>query len=313
MERLPYRDFNAYLRGLFGERVQKITVDAGMGCPNRDGAVGRGGCIYCNDRGSGTGAHAAGLSVTEQIQTSRRYVARRYKARKFLIYFQSFSNTYAPLPVLRRLYDEALAAVDGVVGLSVGTRPDCVDGPVLDLLQAFAEKTLVWVEYGLQSAWDDTLRRINRGHDVDCFRRAVAATRDRGLRICAHVILGLPGETRRHMMDTAAKVADMGIDGIKLHLLYVVKGTALERMYRAGAYRCLEQQEYIDLVCAFLERLPPEMVVQRLTGDPHPEELVAPGWALDRTTLTRIRKAMTATGGFQGRRYAVGSMLEDLA
>lgn len=303
MKPLPYRDFNAYLRGLFGERVQKITVDAGLDCPNRDGTVARGGCIYCNARGSGTGGSAGGLSIADQIRKSRHYIARRYNARKFIVYFQSFSNTYAPVDVLRRMYDEALFAIDGVVGLSVGTRPDCVDAPVLALLQSYGEKTLMWVEYGLQSAHDDTLRRINRGHDLDCFRRAVAATRGRGIRICAHVILGLPGETRGQMMETARIVADLGIDGIKLHLLYVVKGTVLEQMFRAGAYRCLTQPEYVDLVCEFLEYLPPDMVIQRLTGDPHPEELVAPRWALDRTTVNRIREAMMTNDRFQGKRF----------
>ena len=303
MKPLPYRDFNAYLRGLFGERVQKIAVDAGLTCPNRDGTLARGGCIYCNDRGSGTGGHAKGLSITQQIRASHRYVARRYKARKFLIYLQSFSNTYAPVAALRQIYDEALGAIDGVVGLSVGTRPDCVDEAVLALLEAYAKRTLMWVEYGLQSVHDDTLRRINRGHDFECFKRAVATTRDRGINICAHVILGLPGETHRHMMDTARAIADMGIDGIKLHLLYVVKGTALERLYRTGAYQCLTRSEYVDLVCEFLEYLPPDMVVQRLTGDPHPEELVAPQWALDRTTVNRIRGTMAANHRFQGKRF----------
>jgi len=300
---LPYRDFNAYLRERFGERVQKITVDAGLDCPNRDGTVARGGCIYCNSRGSGTGKHAKGLTITEQIQAGSRFVAQRYKARKFLIYFQSFSNTYAPVPVLRRMYDEAIGAVPGVVGLSIGTRPDCVDKAVLALLEDYGRQTLMWVEYGLQSAHDETLRRINRGHDVACFRSAVAATRCRGIRVCAHVILGLPGESRKQMMETARALAEMGIDGVKIHLLYVVRGTAMERMYRAGTYQCLTQSEYVDLVCEFLEHLPPEVIIQRLTGDPHPEELVAPDWALDRTTLSRIRETLSATHRFQGRRY----------
>ncbi|MDX9817547.1 MAG: TIGR01212 family radical SAM protein [Desulfococcus multivorans] len=303
MTALPYRDFNAYLRDRFGERVQKIIVDAGLDCPNRDGTVARGGCIYCNRRGSGTGNHAKGLSITEQIRVGSRFVARRYKARKFLIYFQSFSNTYAPVPVLRRLYDEALGAVPGIVGLSIGTRPDCVDKAVLDLLEDYGRRTLMWVEYGLQSAHDETLRRINRGHDVACFRRAAAETRRRGIRVCAHVILGLPGESRGEMMETAKALAEMGIDAVKIHLLYVVRGTALERMYRTGAYQCLTQSEYVDLVCEFLEHLPPKVVIQRLTGDPHPDELVAPDWARDRSTLNRIRETLTAAHRFQGGRY----------
>ncbi len=298
-----YYDLNTYFRRRFGCRVQKISVDAGLTCPNRDGRLGTGGCIYCNARGSGTGAAARGLSLTEQIVQSKRYLARRYKARKFLVYFQSFTNTYAPLPKLRRLYDEALADPD-VVGLSIGTRPDCVDQGVLDLLQDYAHNRLVWVEYGLQSVHDATLRRIRRGHDFAAFRRAVAATRGRGIRICAHVILGLPGETRRHMLETARTVGRMGIDGVKLHLLYVVRETPLARLFTRGAYRCLQQDEYVRLVCDFLERLPPPMVIQRLTGDPHRDELLAPAWSLRKQeTLARIRAELQRRGTCQGSRF----------
>jgi radical SAM protein (TIGR01212 family) len=184
-----YNDLNTYLRSLYGCRVQKITVDAGFACPNRDGTVSTGGCIYCNARGSGTGAFDRGLSVTEQLLQGKRVLAGRYKAKKFLAYFQSFSNTYGALDRLQRLYDEALA-VEDVVGLSIGTRPDCVTEAVLELLQDYAQKYLIWVEYGLQSARDATLALINRGHDVQCFKNAVRATANRGIKICAHVILG---------------------------------------------------------------------------------------------------------------------------
>ncbi len=298
-----YTDLNGFLRAEFGCRVQKITVDAGLSCPNRDGTLSTGGCIYCNARGSGTGAHGRGRSVTEQLLQGKEALFRRYKAEKFIAYFQSFSNTYAPLTRLRALYEEALA-VEGIVGLSVGTRPDCVDEPVLDLLEGLARNRMVWIEYGLQSAADRTLARINRGHDAACFSRAVAATKGRGIRICAHVILGLPGEDRREMMETADFIAGAGIDGIKIHLLYVVRGTELERLYRAGDYRCLEQDDYVSLVCEFIERLPAEMVVQRLTGDPHRNELVAPAWSMNKTgTLAMIRQRLEELDTWQGRRY----------
>lgn len=298
-----YNDFNTYLRNIFGCRVQKITVDAGLTCPNRDGTVSTGGCIYCNDRGSGTGAHAKGLSVTRQLINAKHSLSKRYKAKKFIAYFQSFSNTYAPLPVLRELYAQALG-VDDVVGLSIGTRPDCVDEAVLDLLQDYAKRRLIWIEYGLQSASDTTLDFINRGHDVRCFKDAVERTRNRGINICAHVILGLPHETRKNMLHTAETLAELGIDGVKLHLLYVVKGTTLETIYRRGRFNCLEQDAYVDLVCDFLERIPFEMVVQRLTGDPHPNELVAPAWALDKAeTLKRIRKILEKRGSRQGKLF----------
>ena len=296
-----YTDLNTYLRGLFGCRVQKISIDAGFSCPNRDGTISRGGCSYCNARGSGTGAHTLGLSVTDQLLKSRQVLARRYKAKKFIAYFQSYTNTYAPLSTLKALYAEALA-VEDVVGLSIGTRPDCVDRPILDLLQAYAQDYLVWLEYGLQSAHDRTLTRINRGHDVQCFKNAVALTKNRGIKICAHIILGLPGENRHHMMETADFIASMGIDGIKLHLLYVVKGTPLEHLYRKGDYTCLEQRAYVDRVCDFLERIPADIVIQRLTGDPHPEELVAPQWSLRKTeTLNLIRQTLEDRDSNQGK------------
>ena len=299
-----YNDLNTYLRNLFGCRVQKITVDAGLTCPNRDGTIASGGCIYCNIRGSGTGAHALGLSVRQQLINGKKSLSRRYRAKKFIAYFQSFSNTYAPLSVLKNLYNEALS-VEDVVGLSVGTRPDCVDEPILDLLQDYAQHCLVWIEYGLQSASDKTLVLINRGHNVQCFADAVEKTKNRNIKICAHVILGLPHETRADMLHTAATIQKLGIDGIKLHLLYVVKGTRLETLYRQGEFKCLEQQEYVNLVCDFLERISPTMVVQRLTGDPHPDELAAPAWSLKKTeTLELIRKTLEKRNSRQGKYLA---------
>jgi radical SAM protein (TIGR01212 family) len=296
-----YTDYNSYLRQIFGCRVQKISIDAGLTCPNRDGRVGTGGCIYCNARGSGTSAAAKGLSVAEQIVRSQAGMAKRYKAEKFIAYFQSFSNTYAPVSVLKRLYDEAVS-IPGVVGLSIGTRPDCVDVPVLDLIESYASRYLVWIEYGLQSMHDHTLKRINRGHDAACFDKAVALTRNRGINICVHLILGLPGETREMMLETAETISSMGIDGVKLHLMYVVKGTALETLYRQGGYRCLEQREYVDIVCDILERLPQKMIIQRLTGDPHPEELAAPLWSLQKSqTFSLIQETLTKRNTCQGK------------
>jgi radical SAM protein (TIGR01212 family) len=296
-----YNDLNTYFRSLFGCRVQKIPIDAGLSCPNRDGTVSTDGCIYCNTRGSGTGALSRGLSITEQLVQGKQALFRRYKARRFLAYFQSFSNTYGPIDTLKRLYDEALS-VEDVVGLSIGTRPDCVDESVLDLLQDYAQKYIVWIEYGLQSARDATLVSINRGHDVQCFRDAVKATLNRKIKICAHVILGLPDECRSDMRHTAQTIAASGIDGLKLHLLYVIKGTRLETLYRQGRYRCLEQQEYVDLVCDFLERIPGRMIIQRLTSDPHPAELVAPQWSLNKSeTLAQIHAMLVKRDSWQGK------------
>jgi radical SAM protein (TIGR01212 family) len=297
-----YYDLNTFLRERFGCRVQKITLDAGLTCPNRDGTVGTGGCIYCNARGSGTGASSLGLSITEQLVRAKANLGPRYGAKRFLAYFQSFTNTYAPIDVLARLYDEALT-VDGVVGLCIGTRPDCAGEPVLNLLSGYAKRAMVWVEYGLQSAHDKTLAKINRGHDAACFADAVSRTRNRGILVCGHVILGLPGENIEDMRKTADFIADLGTDGVKIHLLYVVRGSGMEELYRSGAYKCLEQDEYVEAVCDFLERLPEGMVVHRLTGDPHPEELVAPLWALEpkQKTLTLIRELFEKRGSRQGK------------
>ena len=296
-----YNDLNSYLRRIFGCRVQKITIDAGLTCPNRDGTISTGGCIYCNTRGSGTGAYARGLSITEQLTQGKETLSKRYKAKKFIAYFQSFSNTYASVNTLKGLYEQALA-VDDVVGISIGTRPDCVNDEILNLLQGYARHCLVWIEYGLQSAKDETLVFINRGHDVRCFKEAVYATQSRGINICAHVILGLPNESKADMLHTAKILADLKIDGVKLHLLYVVKGTRLEKLHRQGCYSCLKQQAYIDLVCDFLERIPPDTVIQRLTGDPHPNELVAPQWALKKSeTLANIRQTLEKRDSWQGK------------
>ena len=298
-----YHDLNSYLRGIFGCRVQKISLDAGLTCPNRDGRIATGGCIYCNKLGSGTGAFQRGLSVSEQIGKGKEFLRKRYKAQKFIAYFQSFSNTYGPYEKLKGLYEEALSAED-IVGLSIGTRPDCIDESLLELLQGYARDYLIWIEYGLQSIHDRTLALINRGHDTECFTRAVDMSRNRGIRICAHVILGLPYEDRDDMLSTARAVADMGIDGVKIHLLYVVKGTGMERLFQEGTYRCLEQEEYANLVCDFLELLPPDMVIQRLTGDPHTQELVAPEWSLRKNeTLMLIKNTLTARDSWQGKKY----------
>jgi len=276
-----YYDFNTYLRETFGCRVQKITIDAGLTCPNRDGSISYGGCIYCNERGSGTGAIAHTPGVKEQLERGKASLAGRYKARKFLAYFQSFSNTYGPLPRLRALYEEALE-VEDIVGLSIGTRPDCVPDDVLDTLQELSNDRSIWIEYGLQSAHDATLDRINRGHTVGAFSDAVSRTRLRRLPICAHVILGLPGENRNDMLNTARFLASHDIQAVKIHLLYVVRGTVLDGWYRAGVFQCLSLEEYTSIVSEFLSLLPPQLIIQRLTSDPHPEELAAPAWALQK-------------------------------
>ena len=298
-----YFDLNTYFKQMFGERVHKIAIDAGLNCPNRDGTLSTGGCIYCNAKGSGTGSLEKGMTIRQQIETGMKAVYKRYKAKKFIAYFQSFTNTYGPVGQLKKIYEEALN-FDEIVGLAIGTRPDCIHEPVLNLFEAYAKDHLIWIEYGLQSAHDKTLKLINRGHDARCFEQAVKRTQNRGIKICAHVIIGLPGETGDDMLKTAKFIGDLNIHGVKLHLLYVVKGTPLEKLYQSGGYTCLEQDEYIRIVCDFLEILPPDMVIQRLTGDPHPNELVAPQWAMDKkNTLEGIRKTLEKRDSRQGLRF----------
>jgi hypothetical protein len=295
-----YRNLKTALREHFGCRVQKITLDAGMTCPNRDGSLGVGGCIYCNVRGSGTGL-SQHFSIIEQLERGKKRLARRYKAKKFIAYFQSFSNTYGSPQDLQALYQEALG-VEDVVGLAIGTRPDCVPDSVLDMLSELNQRTYLWVEYGLQSIHDRTLGLINRGHDVAAFVDAVERSRRRNLDICVHVILGLPGENKTDMLATAKALGKLDIQGVKIHLLYVVEGTALAELYLGGNYRCLSREEYVDTVCEFLTLLPPQVVIHRLTGDPHPEELLAPTWALDKqANLQAIRDTLHSRDLWQGK------------
>ncbi|MBF0397049.1 MAG: TIGR01212 family radical SAM protein [Desulfobacterales bacterium] len=299
-----YNDLNSYLKNIFGCRVQKITVDAGLTCPNRDGKISHDGCIYCNSKGSGTGAYSKGLSVKDQILMGRSALSKRYKAKKFIVYFQSFSNTYAPLDKLVSIYEEALA-INDVVGISIGTRPDCINEDILSVLESYTKKHLIWIEYGLQSAYDDTLKFINRGHDFSCFENAVRITKNRGIKICVHLILGLPHETKEQMIDTAKIIGKIGINGIKLHLLYVIKGTKMEDLLLEGKYRCLNQEEYVDIVCDFLQYIPYDIVVQRLTGDPHKDELTEPLWSLNKAeTLTLIKDRLEQRDIWQGKLFS---------
>jgi radical SAM protein (TIGR01212 family) len=298
-----YNDFGSYLRKRFGCRVQKITIDAGFSCPNRDGTLSSGGCIYCDGKGSGTGAARMAESIKKQIQQAKARLAVRYKAEKFIAYFQAFTNTYGPCDILRKRYDEALADSE-IVGLAIGTRPDCIDEARLNLIEEYTATHMVWIEYGLQSIHNRTLERINRGHTFEDFVRAVRMTQGRNILICAHVILGLPGESREDVLDTATALADLGIDGIKIHSLYVLKETPLARLFQAGGCTVLDQGTYVEWVVAFLERLSPNIIVQRLTGDPDPPALLAPGWSLNKQqTLSLIKKTLEVGETWQGKLF----------
>jgi len=295
-----YNAFSDELKRVFGCRVHRISVDAGFSCPNRDGTAGTSGCVYCGGKGSGAHGILPGASVSDQIEAGKEVMVRKYKAKRFLAYFQAYSNTYAPPQTLRRLYDEALA-VDGVVGLIVGTRPDCLPPETVDLLAGYARKTYFWLELGLQSPLDRTLELLRRGHNFSAFRTAVQACGEKGIRVCAHIILGLPGETRDEMLDTARVLNGMGIDGVKIHLLHVMKDTPLAEMYGRGEVTLLDRDEYVGLVCDFLERLRPGISVQRLTGDGGHDHLVAPLWSLRKfEVLNTIDYELERRGTRQG-------------
>lgn len=287
-----YRSLSSVLKERFGAPVRKISLDAGLGCPNREPSLGRFGCIYCNPRGSGTGAHARGVSIRDQVDEGIRRVSARYRCHRFVAYFQSFTNTYGDLALLERIYSEALSRPE-MVGLAVGTRPDCAPDSVLDLLAGLGRDRMVWVEYGLQSIHESSLRLIHRGHGPEAFLDAVVRTRERGIGVVAHLILGLPGETVEDMVATARAVAEARVDGVKLHPLYVIEGTELAEMFRTGRYRPMSEEEAIQATVAVLDALPERTVIHRLTSDPHPEELVAPSWMLDRKGVRmRLEEAL---------------------
>ncbi|NJC87990.1 MAG: TIGR01212 family radical SAM protein [Desulfuromonas sp.] len=301
MSAKPYRLFSEHLKDLFGVRVHKISVDAGFGCPNRGGARVLPGCLFCDPGGSGAVGIDRRLGIAEQIEQGKEVMSRKYHAGKFLAYFQPFSNTYAPTATLRALYDEALA-VPEVVGLAVGTRPDCLDAAVLDLLAEYHRRTYFWLELGLQSSHDRTLAWLRRGHDHACFLRAYAGARERGLRVCVHLIIGLPGESREDLLATVAEMARLRIDGVKLHLLHVLDGTPLGELYKDGRIGILEQDEYVGLVADVLERLPEETLIHRLTGDGPRATLLAPLWSLNKwEVLNAIDAEMARRGSVQGR------------
>jgi radical SAM protein (TIGR01212 family) len=301
----PYQLFSEHLKNRFGARVHKISVDAGFGCPNRNGGRSGHGCLFCDPGGTGAVGIERQLNVAAQIEQGKEVMSRKYKAAQYLAYFQPFSNTLAPVNRLRTVYDEALA-VDKVIGLAVGTRPDCVPDEVLDLLAEYHRSTYFWLELGLQSSHDRTLDWLQRGHDYATFARAYGAARARGLRVCVHVILGLPGESRADMLATAGLLAELQIDGVKLHLLHVLRNTPLGSLYAAGRFQLLAMDEYVDLVVDVMERLHPETLIHRLTGDGPRDQLLAPLWSLNKwEVLNAIDAEFARRGSRQGARCRV--------
>ena len=271
-----YNQFSAYLKNKFGAKVYKITIDAGFSCPNRDGTISTGGCIFCDDGGSFSQAHSNKLSVGEQVLVGAKTLHDRFKAEKFMSYFQAYSNTYKPVEELEKIYKSALNHPD-VVGLSVGTRPDCVDEDKLNLLSDIGKDYYTWIEYGLQSIHDKTLQKINRGHDFDCFLRAYEMSKQKGLNVCVHVIFGL-WETKEEILQTAQKLAQLHIDGVKIHMLCALENTKLANLYKNGEIDFMSEDEYVSLVTDFLEILPAQTTIHRLAGNGLKKNLIAPRW-----------------------------------
>ncbi|MGM0568207.1 MAG: TIGR01212 family radical SAM protein [Elusimicrobiota bacterium] len=299
--RKRYRSFSRYLKETFKEKVYKVCVDAGFSCPNRDGTKGLGGCIYCNSSSFSGNRFTAG-PVEEQIEKGRQFVKKRYGAEKFIVYFQPNTNTYAPAEELKKNYD-VIKKFPGAVGISVGTRPDCVKGEILSLLSGYTSSYDVWIEYGLQSMHDKTLEVINRGHGLNDFIKAFRLTRNfSNIKICVHVIAGLPGENFGDMLQTAEFLGKLKIDGIKIHPLHVVKNTLLSRMYEKGEYSPMELKECAAVIVDFLERLHPSTVIHRIGADCPDEILLAPQWIADKHKLIKqVELIMREKETYQGR------------
>ena len=297
-----YYSLNEYLKKTFGEKVYKLSLDGGMTCPNRDGTLDTRGCIFCSAGGSGEFAARRELSVTAQLEQAKQKIAAKTDCRRFIAYFQPFTNTYAPVSCLRRLFCEAIAP-DEVAALSIATRPDCLGDDVVALLDELNKIKPVWVELGLQTIRPDSAEYIRRGYELPVYDAAAKRLRDIGVQVITHIILGLPRESREDMLKSVRYAGERS-DGIKLQLLHVLKGTDLEKDYAAGQFEVMERGEYIDLLCDCIEALPPGVVIHRLTGDGDKKLLVAPLWSGDKKrVLNEINKALRDRNVVQGRKY----------
>jgi uncharacterized protein len=297
---IRYKTYGRFLKERFGCRVYKVSVDGGFSCPNRDGTVAVGGCTYCNNDSFRPKSATRLKPVSEQVQGGIDFLRRRYDAEKFIVYFQPFTNTHAPLEALIPLYEAALRHPD-VVGLSLGTRPDCIDEEKIAWLEKLARTHFVTLEYGLQSIYDTTLVLINRGHNLQCWLDAMSRTRDRGIWLCTHLILGFPWETREEMLHAADIISDKGLNFLKLHHLHVVRDTAMASEYQANPFRLLGLEEYADLVVDFVERLNPQIFIERLFGTAPADQLIGPVWGKSKSQIQRyIDRRFVEREAFQG-------------
>lgn len=286
-EQKRYYKFSQYLKERFGGRVYKVSIDAGFSCPNRDGKLSKDGCIYCDNRAFSFNTRLGAKSIEEQIERGINFGKERYGAEKFIVYFQAYTNTYAPVAILKERYDVVKKFQD-IVGIAIGTRPDFVNEEVLDLIQSYCKDYEVWLEYGTQSIHQKTLEFINRNHTYEDFLKACELTKKRDIKICAHVIVGLPEEGHDEIIETAKEMARLKLDGIKIHPLHIIKGTKLEELFKKGLYKPLELEEYVDILVEFLKCLWPGTVIQRITADCPKEFLVVPEWILDKNRFLNL-------------------------
>jgi uncharacterized protein len=297
-----FRSHNRWLQEKFGERVYKVIIDAGFTCPNRDGRVAVGGCTYCNNSSFRPPSLIKSDPIRERVREGIEYIRKRFDARKFIVYFQPFSNTYAETEYLRQLYSDAIDHPE-VVGLAIGTRPDCVDEEKIRMIDEIAQRIFVSLEFGVESIYDDTLRRVNRGHDYGAFLRAIESIRHRSIHVGAHIILGFPWETREQWLATADEMSRVGVDALKIHQLHVVRGTALAAEYTRQPFRVFEYEEYLDLLCDFVERLDPQIVIERMFGEAPLGLLIAPHWRRNKNQLmVDIKRKFEQRDVRQGRR-----------
>ncbi|KFX59936.1 TIGR01212 family radical SAM protein [Clostridium botulinum] len=303
-----YHSLNYFLREKFGEKVFKISLDGGFSCPNRDGKVSKGGCVFCSARGSGDYAGSRNFSITNQFNNVKTMMANKWKSGKYIAYFQAYTNTYAPVDELRQKYEEAINQ-EGVVALSIATRPDCLEDDVLDLIEELSKKLYVWVELGLQTINDDVAKKINRGYDLKVFDDAMTRLKERNIDVVVHSILGLPGESQDDMLKTIDYIAHSGAQGIKLHLLHLMKDTKMVELYEGGELQFLSQEDYIKLICRAVSMLPKEMVVHRLTGDAPRDLLIGPMWSLKKwEVLNAIDKTLEDNDVYQGKNFDMGDI-----
>ncbi|EYE87657.1 iron-sulfur protein [Fervidicella metallireducens AeB] len=297
-----YYSLNYFLREKFGEKIFKISLDAGFTCPNRDGKISKGGCIFCSERGSGDFAGTR-KDIVEQFYEVKEIMNKKWKEGKYIGYFQAYTNTYAPADVLRERYNSILE-LDDVVGIAIATRPDCLDNEVFEVLEEINRKTYLWVELGLQTIHEKTAKIINRGYELDVYINAVKELKKRNIEVVTHVILGLPGETKEDMLKTVDFVANTETQGIKLHLLHLMEGTRMVELYNRGELKFLEMDEYVNLITESIQRLPENMVIHRLTGDSPRNLLIGPMWSLKKwEVLNAIDARLIEIDGWQGKNY----------